>query len=380
MFILTQNNVFHVVEWSIFAILAGTSGFFMREVIQNYFSKATSFKMYDEKMEELPAITFCPLQEGTSFEYGKDFEIKYSFDDIPLMERNNKLHHENFDETVAVQSLSTYPFENCFVVSSSKNYTEFMNNGENSGLQIFNLTWLNRNVSPEVKIIASSKSNVYGAAILSWLEGDVMIINANENHYKIGLTLTTKKQVHLKDTTDRNDETVYECLESAILKLDLSLCPSKCLFFSLPNQKFSQCKKRPEKECSKKFIDPLVNKLLTNGTCKKSSMTFDIHGTIDVEKENKSQLSHEKLFYFTIAAPGLMKVSEEYLIYDFIGVVASIGGTLGLFIGFSFSNVTSYIVKVMKDFKKKDPANDEELLDKVEKNKEAIRRILFEIE
>ena len=129
-----------------------------------------------------------------------------------------------------------------------------------------------------------------------------------------------------------------------------------------------------------KFFDPLVNKLLTNGTCKKSSTTFDIHGTIDVEKENKSQPSYEKLFYYTIAAPGRMKVSEEYLIYDFIGVVASIGGTLGLFIGFSFSNVISFIVKVMKDFMKQDPVKDEGLLDKVEKNKEAIRRILFEIE
>ena len=255
-----------------------------------------------------------------------------------------------------------------------------MNNGENSGLQIFNLTWLNRNVSPEVKIIASSKSNVYGAAILSWLEGDVMIINANENNYKIGLTLTTKKQVHLKDTTDRNDETVYECLESAILKLDLSLCPSKCLFFSLPNQKFSQCKKRPEKECSKKFIDPLVNKLLTNGTCKKSSTTFDISGTIDVEKQNKSYMAYEKLIYFTIAAPGLMKVYEEYLIYDFIAVVASIGGTLGLFIGFSFADVISFLVNLIKGFMIRHPKEAVELSDKVEKNEEAIRRILFEIE
>ena len=129
-----------------------------------------------------------------------------------------------------------------------------------------------------------------------------------------------------------------------------------------------------------KFFDPLVNKLLTNGTCKKSSTTFDIHGTIDVEKENKSQPSYKKLFYYTIAAPGRMKVSEEYLIYDFIGVVASIGGTLGLFIGFSFSNVISFIDKVMKDFMKQDPVKDEGLLGKVEKNKEAIRRILFEIE
>ena len=91
-------------------------------------------------------------------------------------------------------------------------------------------------------------------------------------------------------------------------------------------------------------------------------------------------MSYEKLIYFTIAAPGLMKVSEEHLIYDFIAVVASIGGTLGLFIGFSFSDVTSFLVKLIKGFTVNHPKEVEELSDKVEKNEEAIRRILFEIE
>ena len=121
-----------------------------------------------------------------------------------------------------------------------------------------------------------------------------------------------------------------------------------------------------------------MNKLITNGTCKKSSTTFDISGTIDVEKQNKSHQSYEKLFYFTIAAPGVMKVSEEYLIYDFIGAVGSIGGTLGLFIGFSFANVSSFLFNLMKDFM--NPAKEEEeLSEKVKHDKEAIRILLIEI-
>ena len=173
---------------------------------------------------------------------------------------------------------------------------------------------------------------------------------------------------------------MYECLESAVSKLDLSSCPSKCLFFSLPNQKLPQCKTKSEKTCSEKIVNPLVNQLLTSGTCKKSSTTFDISGTIDVEKQNKSYMSYEKLVYFSIAAPGLMKVSEEYLIYDFIAVVASIGGTLGLFIGFSFSDVTSFLVNLIKGFMINNPIEVEELSNRVEKIEEAIRRILFEIE
>ena len=65
--------------------------------------------------------------------------------------------------------------------------------------------------------------------------------------YSIGLTLT-KKLIYLKDATNINDETVYECLESALSKLDLTSCLSKCLLFSLPNQKLPQCTGCAEKD------------------------------------------------------------------------------------------------------------------------------------
>ena len=37
-------------------------------------------------------------------------------------------------------------------------------------------------------------------------------------------------------------------------------------------------------------------------------------------------------------APPVLEVYEEYFIYDFIGMIGSVGGTLGMFIGFSFYN------------------------------------------
>ena len=36
--------------------------------------------------------------------------------------------------------------------------------------------------------------------------------------------------------------------------------------------------------------------------------------------------------------------NEEYLIYDFSGIVGSLGGNLGLFIGFSFRDMFSFII------------------------------------
>ena len=51
---------------------------------------------------------------------------------------------------------------------------------------------------------------------------------------------------------------------------------------------------------------------------------------------------------YTFKAPASVKVLEEYLIYDTIGMIGSAGGTLGLFIGFSFSNIIAFIINVIE--------------------------------
>ena len=52
-----------------------------------------------------------------------------------------------------------------------------------------------------------------------------------------------------------------------------------------------------------------------------------------------------------------MKVEEEYLVHDFVGMLGSIGGTLGLFIGFSFlgglTNLLSHIQSCLKKMRLK---------------------------
>ena len=38
------------------------------------------------------------------------------------------------------------------------------------------------------------------------------------------------------------------------------------------------------------------------------------------------------------------EVNQEYLIYDITGFVGSVGGTLGLFIGFSFRDIVDIVL------------------------------------
>ena len=47
----------------------------------------------------------------------------------------------------------------------------------------------------------------------------------------------------------------------------------------------------------------------------------------------------------------MSKVYEEYLIYDAMGMIGSVGGTLGMFVGFSMTGTISWIFGYFKKCK-----------------------------
>ena len=57
----------------------------------------------------------------------------------------------------------------------------------------------------------------------------------------------------------------------------------------------------------------------------------------------EGEISHEFVLYFSLAKNEILHY-QEYLIQDFMSMIGSIGGTLGLFIGFSCSNVISILI------------------------------------
>ena len=72
--------------------------------------------------------------------------------------------------------------------------------------------------------------------------------------------------------------------------------------------------------------------------------------TIDLSRN-----SHTISIGYGFQYPGLAIVEEEYLVYNFIGMISSIGGSLGLFIGFSCTQFISGILFYLQTlFKKMD--------------------------
>ena len=81
--------------------------------------------------------------------------------------------------------------------------------------------------------------------------------------------------------------------------------------------------------------------------CLKSCIMQEYKGNIDYE-ELRSEPSNVFHLVFRFAPPYKVKVTEEYVIYDIIEFVASVGGTLGIFIGFSFYDMIVRIINLIK--------------------------------
>ena len=102
------------------------------------------------------------------------------------------------------------------------------------------------------------------------------------------------------DTCKNETNVIYQLYSDVFQKIDTKICPKSCNI--------------------KKYLGEIV-----------FEEDIAVYG-----------LSNNTFFTtFEFAPPYKVNISEQYLIYDFIGLVGSVGGTLGLFIGFSFYDIIS---------------------------------------
>ena len=99
-----------------------------------------------------------------------------------------------------------------------------------------------------------------------------------------------------------------------------------------------------EKICASKASLDIKTNLISTGKClEKSCSTIQFTGKITLQEKSRQSI-HTKSIAFYYLPPVSMTVYEEYLIYDFSRMLGSIGGTLGMCIGFSFVGMCSFIL------------------------------------
>ena len=76
-----------------------------------------------------------------------------------------------------------------------------------------------------------------------------------------------------------------------------------------------------------------------------STLTFK--GEVVEEIKTKDNPRHVEIFFWFTS--NTTQVHQEYLVYDTVGLIGSIGGSLGLFIGFSFHGALISILVFIKN-------------------------------
>ena len=100
-----------------------------------------------------------------------------------------------------------------------------------------------------------------------------------------------------------------------------------------------------ESNCNWHALRDLIQNITINEEHLRTCVTDQYLGKITQDEEFKS---NSVLIFYKFALPLKIKVYEEYLITDGITLIGSVGGTLGLFIGFSIDN---FVYSIMEFFR-----------------------------
>ena len=198
---------------------------------------------------------------------------------------------------------------------------------------------------PDMIVYFTSEENAYGITANVWRDGEPLSFKLKKNS-ELEVSLKQVKYVHLKSKAKCRVEPFYEVYERLLLKTSFSECPIKCTTTSLPSEtnRIPLCLKPDEKDCAEKVQTKVWHLLANSEEYSKACSTTDYNGRIIYESQEEKDYNikkYKKNIYtmeldYVFSSPEVVTVNEEYLIYDLISMIGSIGGSLGLCIGFSF--------------------------------------------
>lgn len=343
-----RMDIFKIIEIGLMIGLWGISIFCMLDVFKKFKSEDSSFKQYQEPMLEHPTVFICfnPPQKNITYEL--DFHI---LSDQNVLHIGNNTNANN--DTVMLEEIKTLFYQNCYgvsTISSSPLRHAY------KILQVeFNNTSIATNIST-TDFFITTKNNSYGIMLYKWFDGEVLTYRIKKRN-AIEIVLLAEKKIFLQSKTHCSEESTYKCSANVVMNYDFKGCSRKCIpsYFleSFPfyeNDKVQLCETDEEVTCFESHLIDIMAFIAANGPCPKACTRTKFNGIVSYEGQitHIKQIEDYSTLIYAIEAPASVTVHEEYLIYDLLGLVGSVGGTLGMFIGFSFINLISYTLAVIK--------------------------------
>ena len=200
---------------------------------------------------------------------------------------------------------------------------------------------------PEIEVLLTSSENAYGVVFSEWKYGEELsfTLRDSESYFKVKAKETLLLDMDSKCTMNP-EQSIKDILDS----INLKPCSNPCM----PNnsklsEKLGKCKTAQEVYCMLHFamdVHVLTSNKLDDcqRPCSYTEYVGKLYKHTKFEGNDHNYVTWSYKFAFDD-----VKVNEEYLIYDTVGVIGVVGGTLGLFIGFSFKDLINDIIDFVQN-------------------------------
>ena len=280
--------------------------------------------------------------------YGKDFHftVFFTFKDY-LKENGNdlKIGNNKLDYEVSLTEMITIYSGICYKMTTISNHEL------TTEIEVISVTF-HKSIPfedlPVVQVHFTSEMNSYGITRAQWFDGDVSFLQLKSYHKYIELGLREEHYIFLENKLNCRHKPFYICYGSLISEIPPEKCPQKCLPHSIPpgadnGNLLTYCDLESEEmKCmSNQTYEVFHNATAFDICIERACEVIQYEENIVLEEFSNNSYSRSFGYYFL--PPQTATVHEEYLIYDFAGILGTIGGTLGMCIGFSFVGLMSIV-------------------------------------
>ena len=158
--------------------------------------------------------------------------------------------------------------------------------------------------------------------------------------------LKPKMTKYIKDKSGCRDNSIWEIIGPEFSTSVKEACGDRgCTPNALPNKTLGYCKNWKDYDCSMAQLSKTLVKHAKTVPCEKLEYSGQY-----ITQLLSSEASSNRLFIvmFSFKSPYTMTLNEEYYIVPTLDLIGIIGGTLGMFIGFSFYGTYSDIIDIIQ--------------------------------
>ncbi len=366
----------------------------VRDVCIKYFEKRTTISISQEILEEvlIPIITLCSgykisqniiteallhndtfgspsMFDNAAFKLGRDFRLSLTLwrpskNSLPMkFFLENGANSFRFDDSgtidVKVTEIRSITMGLCYVIEADQG----LKNTEAADFRYIysdNVSYPDAEVG--FKAIVSNKTENVAILYDDWKGFKGITIDLQPGYLnRLGLVkvvnifLEEKNYCQLYGDGESRPQCRYEKLSSAIRVKILESCPNPCIIPALESALMIS-----ENDLSS---DWKYCQNYTDATCIESTLTSTIYSPLGrncrrscaevVYKGNKQQteITSENGYGLLIFFDSMtQEVNTELLLFDFSSFVGNFGGSLGLFIGFSYLDFWTKITRTLIDY------------------------------